>query len=162
MDLDRLVGKALSIAEQSMTKGFDGKAKTAHATKSDLERISKEFDELRQSIAKKAKNGQGRNAKGLKPGHCQVIGCGRKIDKWTKENKWRLCANCLLNSRKNEKPSYWQDRKVKLEYKITHDGELDLTAPRVRWGVCIGRMDLQFKLKSQKKKTTSSRLGCRG
>jgi hypothetical protein len=34
-----------------------------------------------------------------KPGCCQKVGCHQKITGWTKTNRWKLCATCLLNVR---------------------------------------------------------------
>ena len=47
--------------------------------------------------------------KGVTKGHCWVKGCGRKIEKWSPQNYWKLCTTCLLKVKDSGQPAKLMD-----------------------------------------------------
>ena len=47
--------------------------------------------------------------KGVTKGHCWVKGCGRKIEKWSPQNNWKLCTTCLLKVKDSGQPAKLMD-----------------------------------------------------
>jgi hypothetical protein len=55
-----------------------------------------------KAVTTKQKQGKPKPKAAVQPqkeGHCQKVGCNHKILGWTQQNRWKLCATCLLEVR---------------------------------------------------------------
>jgi hypothetical protein len=75
---------------------------TQSAMKAALSQSEKSGKKQAKAVTTRERQGNPKpkaEGKPQKPGHCQKVGCSHKITGWTQQNRWKLCATCLLEVR---------------------------------------------------------------
>ena len=114
VELDKLLDQAKLVLNACDEAGvrLDAKSALKHQASEQQKTIKSLTAKVARLEKKSGKTTHG-NAKaaldGSANGKCQVVGCGRSIEKWKQHPNWKLCSTCLLKVQTDGKPLKLKD-----------------------------------------------------
>ena len=105
VEIEKMLSHACTTIEMLNTarKQWDERGARQVNRDSEIQKLRKQVDEMHAYMSSgNVLPGSGRDRG--KQGFCQKVGCGRKIERWTKQNNWKLCGTCLLEVKSTGNP----------------------------------------------------------